>query len=140
MLNFSRITLLIVFLFSSFLSSLKSQTRLPSERPKLIVAIVVEDMRSEYLYRFKEKFEKDGFNKLMNEGAYCKNASYDYLITQSAPGIASITTGCSPSVHGIVSNYWYNRNNEEFTECCFDKKQKAVGSNALSGNYSPTKI
>ncbi len=140
MLKKSLTALLIVLFITPAISFLTAQTRLPSEKPKLIVAIIIEDMRSEYLFRFKDKFEKNGFNRMMNEGAFCKNASYDYLITQSAPGITSITTGCSPSVHGIVSNFWYNRNSEELTDCCFDKEQKAVGTNVLSGNYSPKRI
>jgi len=131
----------LIFLSFLILSyTLFSQTRFPSEKPKLVIGIVVENMRSEYIYRFKDKFEKDGFNRLINEGVFCKNASYNYLIPQSAPGITSIVTGCSPSVHGIVSDFWYNRTNEEFVDCCADKNQKAIGKSVYSCSYSPKRV
>ena len=118
----------------------QSQSRIPPEKPKLIVGIVVENMRSEYLHRYWDKFEKHGFKRLISEGTNCRNASFDYLNTQSAPGYASIFTGCSPSVHGIVGNYFYDRKEDEMVDCCFDKKARAVGSKAYSGKLSPRQL
>lgn len=77
--------------------------------PKLVVGIVVDQMRYDYLYRFKSKFQEDGFIRLMEEGANCRNTHYNYVPTYTAPGHASIYTGATPSAHGIVGNSWYNR-------------------------------
>ena len=140
MIKHIKLALLLGIIFFALSTTLFSQTRFPSEKPKLVIGIVVENMKSEYLYRFKDKFEKNGFNRLMNEGVFCKNASYNYLITQSAPGVTSIVTGCSPSVHGIVSNFWYNRASEEFVDCCADKNQKAIDKSVYSCSYSPKRV
>lgn len=129
---------LAIFLFIFSVS--QSQNRIPPEKPRLIVGIVVENMRSEYLYRYWDKFEKRGFKRLIGEGSFCKNATYEYLNTQSAPGYASIVAGCSPSVHGIVGNYFYDRKKDEMVDCCFDKKAKAVGNSAYSGKLSPGQL
>ena len=123
-----------------FLGNVFSQTRIPSEKPKLVVGIIIENMRSEYLTLYANKFGKGGFRKLINEGTYFKNTEFDYLITQSGPGVTSMMTGCSPSVHGIVANFWYDRIKNEFVDCCFDKNAKITGSNVYTGNVSPSQI
>ncbi|MEA3445179.1 MAG: alkaline phosphatase family protein [Bacteroidota bacterium] len=138
MKNISTSILLIIFL--SFFSKTQSQTRIPPEKPRLVIGIVVENMRNEYLYRFWDKFEKKGFKRLIAEGSFCKNAGYDYLITQSAPGYASIVAGCSPSQHGIVGNFYYDRKKDEMQDCCFDKKAKSIGSKTYSGKLSPKQL
>ncbi|MCF8371422.1 MAG: alkaline phosphatase family protein [Bacteroidales bacterium] len=130
--------LLAVFLFLFFES--QAQNRIPPEKPRLIIGIVVENMRSEYLYRYWDKFEKKGFKRLIGEGSFCKNASYEYLNTQSAPGYATIVAGCPPSVHGIVGNFFYDRKKDEMVDCCFDKKAKAVGNSSYSGKLSPEQL
>ena len=131
-----------IIFFSILLNTtwVQAQSRIPSEKPKLVVGIVVENMRAEYLTRYWDKFGKYGFKRLISEGTHCKHASYDYLNTQSAPGYASIVTGCSPSGHGIVGNYFYDRKKDEMMDCCFDKKSKAVGSKAFSGKMSPRQL
>lgn len=107
---------LIVFLYAN----LCAQTRGLAKKPKLIVNIVVEQMRYELLQRYMNKFTDEGFKKLINGGSVCENAVYDYLITESAPGYATIATGTAPSGHGIVSNVWYNRLKEKKIYCVED--------------------
>lgn len=80
-----------------------------AQEPKLVVGVVVDQMRYDYLYRFAAKYQPDGFKRLMKNGANCKNAHYNYVPTYTAPGHASIYTGSTPSGHGIVGNSWYNR-------------------------------
>jgi predicted AlkP superfamily pyrophosphatase or phosphodiesterase len=75
---------------------------LAQEKPKLVVGIVVDQMRQEYLYRFERKFGASGFKRLMNEGFMLTNAHYNYVPTYTGPGHASIFTGTTPAIHGII--------------------------------------
>src|SRR6187455_3087718 len=75
-----------------------------AERPVLVVGIIVDQMRQEYLYRFENKFSEGGFNRLINEGFMLKNAHYNYIPTFTGPGHASVYTGTTPAIHGIIAN------------------------------------
>ncbi len=76
--------------------------------PKLVVGIVVDQMRYDYIERYWNKFGEDGFKRLVNDGTLFSKCYYNYVPTETAPGHASIYTGATPSVHGIVSNLWYD--------------------------------
>src|SRR5689334_8800466 len=80
-----------------------------ADRPKLVVGIVVDQMRQEYLYRFDSKYGKGGFKRIIGEGFMLKNAHYNYVPTETGPGHASVYTGSTPAIHGIVANEWYDR-------------------------------
>lgn len=80
-----------------------------TEKPKLIVGIVVDQMRMEYLYRFQDNYTENGFKKLIRNGYNLKNTHYNYVPTATGPGHASIYTGTTPADHGIISNNWYSR-------------------------------
>ncbi len=108
-----------------------AQKKKPSQKPRLIVNIVIEGMRYEYLYRYWDKFSDGGFKKLVNSGFSCKNAEYDYLYTESASGYATIATGTNPSQNGIVGNNWYQRLKKKGIYCVYDSKVKAVGVSNL---------
>jgi predicted AlkP superfamily pyrophosphatase or phosphodiesterase len=92
--------------------SCKSQPKKPAvsydSKPKLVVGIVVDQMRYDYIDRYWNKFGNGGFKRLVNEGTLFKNCHYNYVPTETAPGHASIYTGTTPSVHGIISNAWWN--------------------------------
>ncbi|SDB92149.1 alkaline phosphatase family protein [Williamwhitmania taraxaci] len=109
----------------------------PPERPKLIVQLVVGQMRNDFLHRYWQNFSDDGFKVLVNEGSFCKNANYNYLLTQSAPGIATLLTGAQPASHGIVSDRWLNRSNNEMVTATFDKRYRGVGGDDMYGSHSP---
>jgi len=79
------------------------------------------------------KFSDNGFKLLINEGTYCRNARYNYLLTQAYPGVATIATGANPSVHGIISDKWYNRNTGNEVEATADEKVNTVGGSFFSG-------
>ena len=79
------------------------------DKPKLIVGIVIDQMRAEYLYRFQDNYAENGFKRLLREGFNVKNTHYNYIPTATGPGHTSIYTGTTPVNHGIVSNDWYNR-------------------------------
>lgn len=109
---------------------------IPSEKPKLIVQLVVSQMRFDYISRYWDKFGDNGFKLLVNEGTYCRNARYNYLLTQAYPGLATIATGANPSVHGIIADKWFNRNTGNEVEATADDKVNTVGGSFFSGKYS----
>ncbi len=129
---------LVLSILASFLNnSFGQQNRaIPSEKPKLIVKIVVSQMRFDYINRYWDKFSEGGFKMLTNEGANCKNARYNYLLTQPYPGIATISTGTNPAVHGIISDKWYSRINGQEIHAVNDDKTSTVGGSFFSGKAS----
>ena len=78
-----------------------------SKKPKLIVGIVVDQMRADYLYRFQDNYTNGGFKRLMGEGFNAKNTHYNYVPTYTGPGHASVYSGTTPKNHGIVANDWF---------------------------------
>ena len=90
------------------------------KKPKLVVGIVVDQMRYDYIYRFWNDFSEDGFKKLINEGHFFRNCQFGYVPTYTGPGHASIFTGTTPSVHGIVANDWYDKESGKHIYCAGD--------------------
>ncbi len=85
-----------------------------SKQPKLVVGIVIDQMRFDYLTRFESKFVAGGFKRLMASGYHFKNAHFNYVPTYTGPGHASIYTGTAPMNHRIVSNNWYDKFSNSF--------------------------
>ncbi len=112
----------------------------PRERPKLVVGIVVDQMRQEYLYRFAPKFGEGGFKRLMNDGFMLKNAHYNYVPTYTGPGHASIYTGSTPAVHGIIGNDWFDKQTKKNVNCVEDDRYKPVGNDEGNGDVSPSRL
>lgn len=118
-----------------------SQLAFAQKRPKLVVGIVVDQMRMEYLYRFQNDFSETGFKRIMNNGFTFHNAHYNYMPTYTAPGHASIYTGTTPSVHGIVSNEWFSRTKGKEKYCTEDSSVTALGEVAgTEGLMSPKNL
>ena len=90
--------LIIIFLSFSHFSTYSQQTT-----PKILVSVVVDQMKYEYVDRFWDEFGEKGIKKLVNEGIFCRNTHYNYIPTYTGPGHASIFTGTTPSVHGIIA-------------------------------------
>jgi predicted AlkP superfamily pyrophosphatase or phosphodiesterase len=111
--------------------------RIPSESPRLIVGIVIEQMRGDYISRFWDKFGEGGFKRLIHEGTWCRNASYNYFHTQTAVGYATIYTGSMPASHGIVGDEWYDRVSNKLTQAVGDESVRTVGGSFDAGQYSP---
>lgn len=107
------------------------------ERPKLVVGIVVDQMRYDYLYRYWDKFGRDGFRRLLGEGFSYENTHYNYVPTYTGPGHASIYTGTTPSVHGIIGNNWWVREEGKGTYVTEDKTVQPVGGSVAAGQMSP---
>lgn len=110
------------------------------ERPKLVVGIVVDQMREEYLFRFKNKFGDGGFKRLMGEGFMLKNAHYNYVPTYTGPGHASIYTGTTPAIHGIIGNDFYDKAAKRSFNCVEDSRYTPVGSKDGNGDVSPARL
>ncbi len=110
------------------------------EKPKLVVGIVVDQMRFDYLYRFNPYFGKNGFNRLMNEGSNFTFAHFNYSPTNTAPGHASIYTGTTPFFHGIIGNDWYDKRRKKMIYCVNDTTVRSVGSHDKEGEMSPRNL
>lgn len=110
-----------------------------TQTPKLVVGIVVDQMRQEYLYRFESKFGSGGFNRLINEGFMLKNAHYNYAPTVTGPGHASIYTGTTPGIHGIIGNEFYDKFAKKMAYCVEDSAARMVGT-ASRGGRSPWRM
>ena len=112
--------------------------------PRLVVGIVVDQMRYDFLTRFRDRFGDDGFKRLVGEGFSFGNARFNYVPTTTCPGHASIYTGAPPSVHGIIGNDWFDRASGEEMYCAYDPGVSLVGgaegSSAKSGMRSPRKM
>ncbi len=109
-------------------------------KPKLVVGIVVDQMRQEYLYRFENKFGEGGFKRLMNNGYMLTNAHYNYVPTYTGPGHASIYSGTTPSVHGIIGNDWWDKNLKKSVNCVEDDRYKPVGNPEGNGDVAPSRL
>jgi predicted AlkP superfamily pyrophosphatase or phosphodiesterase len=127
-----------IFLFCAFmiLSSLQAQ-----QRPKLVVGIVVDQMKAEYLYRFSDDFSANGFKRLMDNGYSFHNMHFNYMPTYTAPGHASIYTGATPATHGIVSNEWFSRRLGTEIYCTDDASVSTLGDGTKEeGEMSPRNL
>lgn len=110
------------------------------KQPKLVVGIVVDQMRHDYIYRYWDKYSKGGFKKLVGEGYFFRNAHYNYVPTYTGPGHASIYTGTSPATHGIISNDWFVKETGKMMYCTDDKTVKSVGTESKAGLMSPKNL
>ncbi len=110
------------------------------EKPKLVVGIVVDQMRYDYLLRFKKKFKSKGFNKISTEGTQYQNAHYNYIPTYTAVGHSSIYTGTTPKNHGIIGNNWYDKFEKKSIYVVNDAKYHTIGSTTSAGKKSPKKL
>lgn len=117
-----------------------AQSESALERPKLVVGIVVDQMRYDYLTRFYNKYKEDGFKRLMNEGFNCENSHFNYIPTYTAVGHASIYTGATGSAHGIISNNWYDKFQKQSIYCVDDFQYAAVGTGSAGEQKSPHRL
>ncbi len=137
----------VLFLFMSCgaqntITETKSQTNsiTSSEQPKLVVGIVVDQMRYDYLTRFESKFGEGGFMRMINEGFNCKNNHFNYVPTYTGPGHASVYTGTTPKIHGIIGNNWYDKEIKEMVYCASDDQVTPVGTENKAGLMSPHRL
>ncbi|WP_420574771.1 alkaline phosphatase PafA [Kordia sp.] len=111
-------------------------------KPKLMVGIVVDQMRYDYLIRFEDKYGDGGFKRMLNNGFNCKNNHYNYIPTYTGPGHASVYTGTTPENHGIIANDWYDKYVKKSVYCASDERQSSVGieEGQWAGKMSPHRM
>jgi len=117
-----------------------SQTSMPA-RPKLVVGLILDQMRWDYLYRYQNRYASDGgFKRLLSQGATCENTFIPYTPTVTACGHASVYTGSVPSINGITGNAWWDQDKQATVYCTDDKSVKTVGADNTSGLMSPQNL
>jgi predicted AlkP superfamily pyrophosphatase or phosphodiesterase len=109
----------------------------PLARPKLVVGIVVDQMRWDYLYRYYDRYSAGGFRRLLSEGSSCENTYISHLPSYTAVGHSTIFTGSVPSIHGIAGNDWIDQATGKSVYCVSDSTVQPVGGTAPAGNMSP---
>lgn len=135
-------TLLLWFFTCSVLIAQQKKT-IPNnslERPKLVVGIVVDQMRWDYLYRYYDKYESGGFKRLLNEGFSCENTMINYIPSVTAIGHTTIFTGSVPSIHGIAGNNWIDSKTGKSIYCTDDSTVETIGADSKAGKMSPRKL
>ena len=96
-------------------------------RPKLVVVIVIDQFRGDYLERYRDQFVEGGFRVFLERGAYFTECNYDYANTRTAPGHATLFTGSYTSGHGIVANDWWDPQKKKRVTSVEDDTTKLVG-------------
>jgi predicted AlkP superfamily pyrophosphatase or phosphodiesterase len=128
------LTLSLVFFFSSEAQQ-KANTK--GDRPKIVVGLMVDQMRWDFLYRFQDRYGEGGFKRLIRKGFNCENAYIPYAQTVTACGHATVYTGAVPAIHGIMGNEWYDRGLGRSVYCVEDRAVKTIGGNANAAAMSP---
>ena len=131
-----------ICLLSLTASAQKKQNNNSNTKPKLVIGIVIDQMRWDNVNRYSAFFKsKNGFLKLANEGASCNFTLIPYVHTVTAPGHAAVFTGSVPAIHGIVGNSWFNNLTGKTEYCVEDKSVSSIGSNnQISGKMSPKNL
>ena len=130
-----------IFFVFLLLFSAQAYSQSPKrDKPKIVVGIVIDQMRYDYLFLYMQKYSDDGFGRLIAGGFLCRNANYNYVPTYTGPGHASIYTGTTPAYNGIISNDWFDRNTNKLTYCASDSLVKPIGTDSATGKMSPAKL
>lgn len=131
--------LLLLSIFSNSISA-QSKNETVKNKPKVVIGIVVENMRPDYIKRYWNKFQDNGFKKLYTQGTVCSNVHLTQHVQNYASGTATLYTGVHPSLHGIVDKTWYNRLKNKAVDCTEDDNYTTVGSDTKEGNASPANL
>ncbi|MGI4749078.1 MAG: alkaline phosphatase PafA [Janthinobacterium lividum] len=124
--------------FAQKKTSVTASTSLP--RPKLMIGLVVDQMRWDYLYRYYDRYQSGGFKRMLNEGFSCENTLIDYIPTVTAAGHTCIYTGSVPAIHGIAGNDFIIQATGKSIYCTEDSTVKTVGSSSNAGEMSPRNL
>lgn len=126
------------FLVSGQIKAQKGQK--PASSPKLVVGVMVDQMRWDFIYRYKAKYGENGFKRILKEGFSSENAHIPYAQTVTAAGHACVYTGSVPAINGIVGNEWYDRSLKRQVYCVEDDSVKIVGGNPSKEPMSPRNL
>lgn len=141
---FKKIALILFLFFVQLGLAIGQKPKSPSanppttlDRPKLVVGIVVDQMRYDFLYRYFEKYGSGGFKRMLREGYSFSNCQYSYFPTKTAAGHASIYSGTTPALHGVVGNDWFEPRLDKEIHCVQDDSVRCLGGNEANGRKSP---
>lgn len=138
--NVLKTFLVAVLLTSAYTGQTKEKGSDVLKRPKLVVGIVVDQMRWDYLYRYYDRYETGGFKRLLNEGFSCENTYITHLPSVTAIGHSTIFTGSVPAIHGITSNDFVDQLTGRKWYCAEDTVEQTVGSQSAAGKMSPRNL
>lgn len=132
---------LFLFIFTFTFFSLNAQTK-KLERPKLVVGLVVDQMRWDYLYKYYDRYGEDGFKRMLTEGFTAENTFIPYVPTYTAIGHSSVYTGSVPAIHGIAGNNFYIKKTQTRIYCTQDDSVSGVGLDPTNkaGKMSPKNL
>jgi len=134
---FSLLSFLLVF-ESQSQSTITKQNDASPTRPKLVIGIMVDQMRWDFLYRYYNRYSPNGgFKRMLNLGFSCENTFIPYAPTVTACGHTTVYTGSVPAIHGITGNAWWDYEKNRTVYCSEDKTVKTVGTNSTAGEMSP---
>lgn len=133
-------SIIILIQFLSISAYSQQTANINQKKPKVVVGIVVENMRPDYIQRYWNKFEGNGFKKIYSNGTVCTNVHLTQHVQNYASGTATLFTGVSPSIHGIINKTWYDRLKEKEVDCTEDDYYFTVGADTKAGNASPGKL
>ena len=129
-----------ILLTAAVLTSYVANAQDESVKPRLVVNIVVSSMHANDLTHYADNFTSGGFARLMGEGAWFTNASFDYMQTTTPVSLATISTGAMPSVHGVVADRWFEYIGNKQISLIDDSKEQSVNYSSGSGTYSPRQL
>jgi predicted AlkP superfamily pyrophosphatase or phosphodiesterase len=144
----SSLKVFVAFSFLCFVHSVSlSGQEVPKEgapnaaaRPKLVIGIVVDQMRWDYLHRFSHQFGEGGFKRMLREGFSCDSTFINHLPSATAVGHATIYTGSVPAIHGITGNNWRDQESGKDVYCVEDATVTTIGSQSEEGKMSPRNL
>ena len=123
----------------SYAAFSQKQTTPATSKPKLVVGIVVDQLRWDYLYRYADKYGETGFKRLQ-KGYNCENTHIPYVPTITGPGHTCVYTGSVPAIHGIIGNEWYDRDSRSVVNCVGDTNYHTIGASGREGKVSPNRL
>jgi len=129
--------LLLLIITISYSSCMRKD---PVKRPKIVIGLVVDQMRWDYLYRYYDMYGEDGFKKLLKNGFACQNTMVNYLPTFTGPGHTCVYTGSVPSIHGIAGNNWLDNQTGQNLYCVDDNTVWLAGDATKAPSYSPRNL
>src|SRR5215470_14873185 len=109
-------------------------------RPKLVVVIVIDQFRGDYLERYQDQFGDAGFRLLLDHGAYFPNCNYNYANTRTAPGHSTLFTGAYSNGHGIAANEWWDQKKKRMVTSVEDDATRLVGVEGDKAGASPRNL
>src|SRR5471030_970626 len=135
--RFLSLTLIAILIRGSIPASLASAY---NAHPRLVVVIVIDQFRADYLERYRDQFGEGGFRLFLDHGAYFTDCNYNYANTRTAPGHATLFTGAYSNGHGIVSNEWWDSKKKRRVTSVEDERTKLVGIAGDTVGMSPRNL